>query len=115
MGKLKKDYDCSLNLTFDLLGGKWKLRMLWHIIHGDNRFSLIKSAMDGAISEKMLTTQLRELEAAGIIARTVITEKPLNVIYAIAKDYRGIEKIIEELCEFSVYYANKNDITVKKP
>ena len=41
MGKIKDDYSCALLLTMDLLGGKWKLRILWHIINGDNRFSLL--------------------------------------------------------------------------
>ncbi|MBZ4684072.1 MAG: hypothetical protein PWP46_2218 [Fusobacteriaceae bacterium] len=68
MAKLKSNYKCSLDLTFDLLGGKWKLRILWHIIHGDNRFSLLLKAIP-EITEKMLTTQLRELEKHNLIIK----------------------------------------------
>ena len=40
--KLKKQYDCNLVMMNDLIGGKWKLRILWHIMNGDNRFSMLE-------------------------------------------------------------------------
>lgn len=60
MGKIKKKYPCALILTHDLIGGKWKLRILWHIIHGENRFSLLMRAIPD-ISQKVLVSQLRGL------------------------------------------------------
>lgn len=42
MVNFEKEYKCALVFTHDLIGGKWKLRILWHIIHGDNRFSMLK-------------------------------------------------------------------------
>ena len=60
MGKIKDEYFCALLLTMDLLGGKWKLRILWHIINGDNRFSLLRKLIPD-ITNKMLITQLKEL------------------------------------------------------
>lgn len=112
MAKIKQEYKCSLGLTFDLLGGKWKLRILWHIIHGDNRFSLLLKGISG-ITEKVLTTQLRELEASALIERKVIQEKPLKVKYNIAPNYKRIEALIDDLCAFSCDYADVNDIHVK--
>lgn len=38
MAAPKKEYQCALVLTHDLIGGKWKLRILWHVLHGDNRY-----------------------------------------------------------------------------
>lgn len=58
MGKIKDEYFCALLLTMDLLGGKWKLRILWHIINGDNRFSLLRKSIPD-ITNKMLITQLK--------------------------------------------------------
>ena len=44
--KLKKQYDCNLVMMNDLIGGKWKLRILWHIMNGDNRFSMLEKTID---------------------------------------------------------------------
>lgn len=111
MAKLKDNYSCSLLLTTDLVGGKWKLRILWHIINGDNRFSLLQKSI-GDISEKMLTTQLREMEETGLINREVIQEKPLNVQYALTDDYPELVDIIEKLCNFSNHYGKNNNIRI---
>ena len=111
MAKLKKEYTCSLLLTMDLVGGKWKLRILWHIIHGDNRFSLLQKGIPD-ITEKMLTTQLKEMEGTGLLSRTVICEKPLNVQYAIAEEYSQLHQFIDSLCDFSKLYGKKNNIIV---
>ena len=43
--KLKKQYDCNLVMMNDLIGGKWKLRILWHIMNGDNRFSMLEKKL----------------------------------------------------------------------
>lgn len=112
MAKIKTEYNCSLQLTFDLLGGKWKLRILWHIMYGDNRFSLLKKGIP-EITEKMLTTQLHDLEVSNLITRTVITEKPLNVEYALSEKYADLSNIIDQLCAFSDFYARKNGITIR--
>ena len=111
MSKLKKEYSCSLLLTIDLVGGKWKLRLLWHILKGDNRFSLLQRAIP-EISQKMLTTQLKELEENRLIIRTVIQEKPLNVQYHLSEDYSQLEDIVDSLCDFSKDYGKMNDIIV---
>lgn len=66
MGKIKDEYSCALLLAMDLVGGKWKLRILWHIVHGDNRFSLLQKGIPD-ITEKMLTTQLKDMENSGVI------------------------------------------------
>ncbi len=60
--KIKKDH-CPLILTHSLIGGKWKLKILWHILQGDNRFSELKKEIPG-ISEKVLYSNLKELEDA---------------------------------------------------
>lgn len=111
MAKLKDEYNCALLLTMDLIGGKWKLRILWHIIDGDNRFSLLQKSITD-ISEKMLTTQLREMEDTGLICRKVVCEKPLNVQYELSEKYPQLKVIINSLCDFSKEYGKTNNITV---
>jgi DNA-binding HxlR family transcriptional regulator len=111
MSKLKKEYSCSLLLTIDLIGGKWKLRILWHIMKGDNRYSLLQKAIP-EITQKMLTTQLKELEDSELIIRKVVKEKPLNVQYSLSDKYAQMETIIDSLCDFSKEYGKMNGIIV---
>lgn len=109
MSKIKNEYSCSLILANDLVGGKWKLRILWHIIRGDNRFSSLKKTIP-EITEKMLTTQLRELVESGLVERNLISEKPLSVDYNLSEKYNELKGIVESLCNFSIAYGNINGI-----
>ena len=107
--KLHSSYSCSLLLVMDLLGGKWKMRILWHILKGATRFSSLKRAMPD-ISEKMLSTQLNELESYGILTRTVISAKPLHIEYALAPDQEELCRALADLCQYAKNYAVKNSI-----
>lgn len=111
MAKIKAEYSCALLLAMDLVGGKWKLRILWHIVHGDNRYSLLQKGIPD-ITEKMLTTQLHEMEASGLILREVISEKPLHVQYELSKEYAELKVIVNELCGLGKAYGKKNSIVV---
>lgn len=113
MSRLKSDYQCSLDLTFDLIGGKWKLRILWHIMNGDNRFSLLLKGISD-ITEKMLTTQLRELCDDGLMIKRIICKKPINIQYELSNKYYELQGIINTLCDFSKYYGRENNIEVKE-
>lgn len=107
--KIKKQYTCALLLSMDLLGGKWKMRILWHILNGDNRFSLLQKGISD-ITHKMLVTQLKELEQSNILIRTVVCEKPLNVEYSLSTQYKGLIPLVDGFCNFSKEYANQNEI-----
>ena len=111
MGKIKQEYTCSLILINDLIGGKWKQRILWHIINGDNRFSLLQKAIPD-ITHKMLITQLRELEENGLVMRKDFEEVPPRVEYSIASQYNDIIPILRSLCTFANRYACNNHIYV---
>lgn len=112
MGKIGTEYSCSLILVNDLLGGKWKQRILWHIIHGDNRFSLLKKAIPD-ITHKMLITELRELERSGLILRKDYGQMPMKVEYSLAEKYSDIIPILDSLCSFVDDYAKENHILIQ--
>ena len=57
MKQIKPQYNCSLELAMELVGGKWKLVLLWHLLSGTKRVSEIKRKL-GDITQKMLTLQL---------------------------------------------------------
>ena len=71
-GKL---YHCAMDITMDYIGGKWKSVVLWYLKNGTHRFTELKKQIPD-ITEKMLSIQLRALEADGLIKRKVHGSKP---------------------------------------
>ncbi|MDO5292279.1 MAG: helix-turn-helix domain-containing protein [bacterium] len=113
MSKIKNQYQCALVLTHDLIGGKWKLRILWHIFQGDNRFSMLVRAIP-EITQKVLSSQLRELEESGILIKQIISEKPPRItLYQINEEYMSLIPIIESICEFTRQYGKNNKLEIK--
>ena len=97
---LGKEYSCSMELSLAVIGGKWKPLIVWHLREVVTmRFSALRRTMP-AITQKMLTQQLRELEADGLLTRTVFAEVPPRVEYALTDLGRGIIPILESLCRF---------------
>lgn len=111
MAKIKKEYTCSLLLGHDLLGGKWKQRVLWHIINGNNRFSLLQKNITD-ITHKVLVEQLNELVQTGILTKVNVDDVRLHVTYQISEPYQSLVPIINAMSEFTNHYARLNDINV---
>lgn len=110
--KIKSHYACSLILAHDLIGGKWKQRILWHILHGENRFSLLQKGIP-EITPKVLTSQIRELEESGIIVKEVVKEAPPKIIiYRINDAYEELISIVKAICDFSKHYAKDHLIEI---
>lgn len=111
--KLKDNYMCSLLLAHDLIGGKWKMRILWHIIQGHNRFSLLEKGIPD-ITQKVLTSQLRELEQTGILQKQIIKDTPPKIItYDINDEYHELIPLVNSYCDFSLHYAKINEIKIE--
>jgi len=77
---------CTVDKTLEVLSGKWTIRIIYRLLESDKpmRFSAIKRAVPG-ITEKMLTTQLRHLEAKGIVERQVFPVVPPHVEYSLSE------------------------------
>lgn len=82
-----------------VVGGKWKLLILWYLLDGAKRFSELKRLIPG-ISEKMLTQQLRELEKDGMIQRDVQSDVPLKVEYSFTDYGTSINPVLKPLCDW---------------
>lgn len=111
MANIQNNYNCALELTMDLIGGKWKLIILWHLLDGSKRFNQLDKLIP-AITQKMLTTQLRELEEKGLVNRKVYPQVPPKVEYSLSERGRSLEKILNDLCSWSKDYANENNIAI---
>lgn len=86
----------EMRRAFSLLSGKWKLEIMWLLNQRVYRFGELRKAIPG-ITQHMLTAQLRELEADGLITRTVFAEVPPRVEYAITAKARGLGPTMEAL------------------
>jgi DNA-binding HxlR family transcriptional regulator len=87
---------CSVEATLALIDGKWKGVILHHLRDEKMRFSAFRRLMPN-VTQRMLTNQLRELEADGLISRTVYAEVPPRVDYALTELGRTLEPVLESL------------------
>lgn len=84
---------CPVEATLDVIGGKWKGVILYHLLERTYRFGELKRLMPG-VTQHMLTKQLRELEADGIINRKVYAEVPPKVEYSVSEYGESLREII---------------------
>ncbi len=88
--------ECPFIFALSLMGKRWKPAILWKMTEGIYRFGEMKRAIP-QISEKMLTQHLRELETDGLITRTIYSEMPPRVEYALTKLGSSLQPILEQL------------------
>jgi DNA-binding HxlR family transcriptional regulator len=88
--------NCKAELALRVIQGRWKLLILRELLEGVRRFSDLQRALDG-VSQKVLTAQLRELEADGVVARTVHPQVPPRVDYALTPLGSELVPVLEGL------------------
>ena len=88
--------DCPVATTVELIGSKWKLLILRNLLHRPWRFNELRRDLDG-ISQKVLTESLRQMEADGIIPRTVYPEVPPRVEYALSALGESMRPILDSM------------------
>ncbi|MCJ2057226.1 helix-turn-helix transcriptional regulator [Methylobacterium sp. J-048] len=87
---------CAVEATLRLIDGKWKGVILNHLLEGTLRFAAIRRRL-ASVTQRMLTNQLREMEADGLIARKVYAEVPPKVEYSLTERGRSLEPVIHAL------------------
>ena len=88
--------DCPVTFTMRKIGGKWKPIIIFLITKGVNRFGVMQRGIEG-ISKQMLTKQLRELEADGILDRKIFAEIPPRVEYSLTELGESLTPIIKSM------------------
>lgn len=104
MGKGNAPYSCPMKVTLDVIGGKWKGIILGLLAEKTRRFTELQRELPD-ITQRILTLQLRELEADGIVSRTVYPEVPPKVEYALTDFGRTLKPILLAMHEWGDRYA----------
>ena len=105
-------YACPVDAPVSVLGGKWKLPLLFYVLQEPRRTGELRRLVPG-ISQKMLTQQLRELEDDGIVVRTVFDQVPPKVVYAVAEGERArLEALLDALCRWGLYWCDRTGAIV---
>ncbi|NIG55637.1 helix-turn-helix domain-containing protein [Chitinophaga sp. Cy-1792] len=96
--KLKgKSYPCTVSLTMNLVGGKWKAVILYHLKDGEKRYNELRKEMPD-ITEMTLSLQLKQLEKDGLVARKVFGKKPpIKVVYDLTAFGKTFVPVLEAI------------------
>jgi DNA-binding HxlR family transcriptional regulator len=89
-----REYNCSVDVTLAIVGGKWKPAILWHLKQRTMRFSELQRQFPET-TRKMLTQQLRELEEDGMVNRKVYAQVPPKVEYSFTEKGRSIIPVLD--------------------
>ena len=96
----ERQFNCEKELTLAVIGGKWKMLILWHLgKSGTKRFNELKRLIPG-ITQRMLVTQLRELESDFIVHREVYPVVPPKVEYSMTPQGETLMPILEKMYDW---------------
>ena len=97
--------NCPVTILLSMLQGKWKLIVLYQLVlNGTIRFGELKKVVPG-ITNTMLSTILRELEADGFLTRTQYNEIPPHVEYALTQKGQDLDRIFYEMFQWTVIHV----------
>ena len=97
---------CPVETTLTLIGDKWKVLILRDLLPGTKRFGELKKSI-GHVTQKVLTAQLREMEAAGLLPRTVYAEVPPRVEYTLTSLGYSLKPILDAMWDWGEAYKLK--------
>ena len=94
---------CPVETTLMLIGDKWKVLILRDLLPGTKRFGELKKSI-GSVSQKVLTAQLRDMEAKGLVHRRVYAEVPPRVEYSLTDLGRSLKPILDAMWTWGERY-----------
>lgn len=107
MRSRNKKYTCAFEVAVDVVDGKWKSLIIWYLGNqGTKRFGELKKLIP-QVTQKMLTQQLRELEADRLIQRKVYAQVPPKVEYSLTDLGLDLIPVFSQLCKWGAYYEEK--------
>ena len=97
---------CILEAALQVIGGRWKVVIIHHLLEGKLRFGELRRAMPQC-TQRILTLQLRELERDEVVRRTVYAEVPPRVEYELTSFGRSLKPVLERLSEWGERYRKR--------
>lgn len=107
-----RSFICSLDAVMYMIGGKWKLFIVWYLKDGTKRFSELRKLIPH-ITQKMLTQQVRELERDKLVNRKVYAQIPPKVEYSLTETGKKLIPILTNLCFWAYDAAEINDFRIE--
>lgn len=104
--RAERSLTCPVRTTLNVLGGKWKLLILSCLLDEPRRYGELRRLMP-EITEKMLIQELRDLEADGIVARTVQQAVPPRVEYSLTEQGERVRPVFTELVGWGIQYLGR--------
>jgi DNA-binding HxlR family transcriptional regulator len=98
---------CPMGVAMGVLGGKWKLAIVWRLFEGKLRFNELQRLL-GGVTAKVLAQQLRELENDDIVSRLFFPEVPPRVEYELTETGRSLEPVLDSMCSWGKGYLTKD-------
>lgn len=111
MAERERLYHCPVEVAAELVGGKWTTVILAHLKQAPRRFSELRRLMP-AITEKMLTQRLRELEGEDLVLRTVLGATPPHVIYELTPEGRSLGPALQALYDWGLQRARRRGLSI---
>jgi DNA-binding HxlR family transcriptional regulator len=105
-------YYCPVEVTMELIGGKWTAVILAHLKEAPRRFSELRRLIPD-VSEKMLTQRLRALQSEGIASRPLLGDTPPHVEYDLTDAGRSLAPALQALYDWGRHWANTHDIAIE--
>jgi DNA-binding HxlR family transcriptional regulator len=96
-----RPFKCPAEITLKVIGGRWKVLILFQLFQRVKRFSELQRAVQG-ITQKVLTEQLREMERDGIVKRTVYAQVPPKVEYELTERGQSLKPVIRAMCAWGL-------------
>ena len=94
-----KDSKCPAEFTLAMIGGRWKIPILFHLMAGRKRFSELSRALKD-VTQKMLTQQLREMVRNGLVERKIYAQVPPKVEYSLTELGRSLFLVVDAMCQW---------------
>lgn len=99
---------CPVEITMELIGDKWKVLIIRDLLTGTKRFGELKKSLNG-ITQKVLTNNLRQMEASGLVNRKVYAEVPPRVEYSLTETGWSLKPILDSMVVWGNSYREKQN------
>ncbi len=104
MADRKQVFACPIGGTLEVIAGRWKSEILWHLNGGPMRFNQLQRKV-GQVSQKMLSQQLRELQRDGLVTRKQFEEIPPRVEYSLTEFSKTLQPLFKMMVDWSTEHS----------